>query len=222
MRITWSPVVLLSLVLLSVAAAQYPPLPPPSRPLWPYPPFSYHASTYEEGVQRGFADIIRSAGAANLMNSKAAKNYEDARRKCIDNRVYGAEKYFQMRQMNRAARAEERGRQPTTEDLIRYASQRAPDRLSPSALDPLTGAVNWPALLRDTAYEPDRQKLEQLYAARSTTGFLTAEQVAVASAAIDRISAQLKRRINDFSPQLYAESKDFLKSLAYEATQPSE
>ena len=44
----------------------------------------------------------------------------------IDNRVYGTEKYFQQRQINRAARAAERGRQPTMEDLIRYASRALP------------------------------------------------------------------------------------------------
>ena len=42
---------------------------------------SYHASTAAEGAARGMADVVRSAGAANLLNSEAAKNYEDARTK---------------------------------------------------------------------------------------------------------------------------------------------
>ena len=128
MRTTLGLLILLSLGPLPAATAEYSAGDPVHRGL---PGIQLHSSTYEEGVQRGFADIVRSAGAANLMNSEAAKKYEDARRKNIDNRVYGTEKYFQMRQINRAARAAERGRQPTMEDLIRYASQRAPDRLSP-------------------------------------------------------------------------------------------
>jgi len=216
MRITLGLVILLSFGILAVATAQYPPGPVPP---WPYPVFHHHSSTYEEGVQRGFADIIRSAGAANLMNSEAAKNYEDARRKNIDNRVYGTEKYFQMRQLNRAARAAERSRQPTMEDLIRYASQRAPDRLSPTALDPLTGVISWPTILRGTAYDSDRQKLELLYASRSATGLLTAEQVAEVDAAVARMSAELKRNINSYPPQSYTQAKEFLKSLAYESLQ---
>jgi hypothetical protein len=44
---------------------------------WYQPSFS---STLEEGMQRGYADIVRSRGMANLMNSQAAKEYELARR----------------------------------------------------------------------------------------------------------------------------------------------
>lgn len=219
MRTTLGLFILLSLGPLASATAQdsyaHPhPYPPP----W-FPGFGYHSSTYEEGVQRGFADIVRSAGVANLLNSEAAKNYEDARRKNIDNRVYGTEQYFQMRQINRAARAAERGRQPTMEDLIRYAAQRAPGRLSPSELDPLTGLINWPTILRSEAYEADRQKLEKLYASRSATGYLTAEQVAEVNAAIESVGEKLKANVRSHSPQLHAQAKDFLKSLAYESMQ---
>jgi hypothetical protein len=105
------------------------------------------------------------------------------------------------------------------EDLIRYASQRAPDRLSPSALDPLTGVISWPTVLRSEIYEADRQKLEVLYASRSATGYLTPEQVAEVGAAIDNITAAMKENINTYSPQLYAQAKEFLKSLAYESMQ---
>jgi len=219
MRITFSLGILLALAPrpIAMAADSYMPVYP-----WFFGPGYHHASTYEEGVQRGFADIIRSAGAANLMNSQAAKNYEDARRKMIDNRVYGAEKYFQMRQMNRAARAAERGPPPTTEDLIRLASQRAPDRLSASVLDPLTGVISWPTILRGAAYDADRQHLERLYASRAATGFLTPEQAAEAGVAIDRISGELKRNINTYAPQAYAQAKAFLNSLAYESMQRPE
>ncbi len=221
MRTTLGLLTLLSLGPLASATAQVPYVPGgyPWPVPWGYGYGYHHASTYEEGVQRGFADIIRSAGAANLMNSEAAKNWEDARRKNIDNRVYGTEKYFQMRQINRAARAAERSRQPSMEDLIRYASQRAPDRLSPTKLDPLTGVISWPTILHGEAYEADRKKLEALYARRSETGLLTPEQLAEVEAAVESMSAELKRNINVYSPQSYSQAKEFLKSLAYESLQ---
>ena len=87
-------------------------------------------------------------------------------------------------------------------------------------MDPLTGVISWPTILRGKAYEADRQKLELLYASRSATGFLTAEQMAEVSAAIDRISAELKRNISSYSPQLYAQAKEFLKSLALSRCMP--
>jgi hypothetical protein len=207
MRLLLGCLTLLSLGLAAEATAQY-----------DYP-VSYHSSTYEEGVQRGFADVVRSAGAANLMNSEAAINYEDARRKYIDNRVYGTEKYFQMRQINKTARTAERGRQPTMEDLIRYASERAPSRLSPSELDPLTGIVTWPALLRDPAFQDTRKALDELFVARSAMGYLTAEQAAEANGAIDGMRAVLKKNISSYPPQMYTSAKKFLDSLAYESFQ---
>ena len=88
---------------------------------WGYGYGYRHASTYEEGVQRGFADIVRSAGAKNLMDSEAAINWEQARRAYFDNRVYGTQKYFELRARNRQARAEERGPRPTMQDLIRLS-----------------------------------------------------------------------------------------------------
>ena len=65
-------------------------------------PGSYHhASTAAEGAARGMADVVRSAGAANLMNSEAAINIEDARSKYIDNRMQATNTYFQMKTVNK-------------------------------------------------------------------------------------------------------------------------
>src|SRR5262249_13148099 len=36
---------------------------------------SYHSSTVEEGIQRGYADVVRSQGMANLLNSQAATEF---------------------------------------------------------------------------------------------------------------------------------------------------
>ena len=106
-----------------------------------------HASTEAEGVQRGFADVVRSAGAANLMNSAAAKNYEDARKKYIENRLQATETYFEMRRVNEESRDAKRPRPLSTEQYVRLARQQAPERLSVSQLDPLSGTIDWPAVL---------------------------------------------------------------------------
>src|SRR5262245_16429695 len=47
--------------------------------------YSYHSSTLEEGVQRGFADVVRSQGMANLYNAQAAGQFESARSQYLDN-----------------------------------------------------------------------------------------------------------------------------------------
>ena len=129
-----------------------------------------HASTAEEGALRGMADVTRSAGAANLMNSEASKNWMQGQRMYIENRQYGAETYFNMRETNKAARAAEAGPRPTREDLERYAKARTPDRLSVSELDPLTGRIEWPMVLRDEQFKQHRDALEALYDQRSAAG----------------------------------------------------
>jgi len=182
----------------------------------------YHSSTYEEGVQRGFADVVRSAGAYNLMTSEAMKNVEQARRQYIDNRVYSTEKYFEMRRINREARAAERGPRPTMEDLIRYSDARKPDRLSPSELDPLSGRITWPVVLKDDRFQEDRQQLEKIFAERAVVGVLSMAQLTQIDSLTKHMLAVLKENINAYPPQLYTQAKSFLQSLAYEAlAQPS-
>lgn len=184
---------------------------------WGYGSGYHHASTYEEGVQRGMADIIRSKGAANLMNSEAMNNVEDARRKYIDNRVYSTEKYFEMRSINKAARAAENGPRPTMEDLVRYSSARKPNRLSPSELDPLTGNITWPAALRQSQYKDDLNKLENLYKVRAFNGYLTMDELRQLDGSINSLLADLKQNVKNLPPQDYVQAKSFLQSLAYES-----
>ena len=95
-----------------------------------------HASTVEEGAARGMADVIRSAGAANLMNSEAAKNYQDAQKKYIENRMQATETYFEMKRVNKEYRDANREAPPTQDQLIRLSKSRLPDRLGPTSLDP--------------------------------------------------------------------------------------
>src|SRR5688572_29419390 len=115
--------------------------------------WGYHSSTYEEGVQRGFADFVRSAGQAQLLNSEAAKNYEDARKKYLENRLVATQTYFDARRMNQEARRSERSPPLSMEAYARLARQQAPDRLSVSQLDPLTGTITWPQPLLRPDYQ---------------------------------------------------------------------
>jgi len=181
----------------------------------------HHSSTYEEGVQRGAADIIRSAGAYNLMTSAAMNNVEEARRRYIENRVYGTDQYFEMRRMNREARAAERGPRPTMETLVRLAAARKPNRLSPSELDPITGKITWPALLGEPQFKEDRQKLEEIYLERAFDGQLDLTQLRQVSSSVANMKAGLLKDVKSSEPMLYTQAKAFLEGLAYESRLPT-
>ncbi|MCI0358099.1 MAG: hypothetical protein L0211_06435 [Planctomycetaceae bacterium] len=173
-----------------------------------------HASTEAEGAQRGFADVVRSAGAANLMNSEAAKNYEDARRKYIENRLEATETFFEMRRVNAESRAVKRPRPLSTEQYVRLARQQAPARLSVSQFDPLSGTINWPAVLRREQFSTDRQAIEALFKERASgVDTNSAEIDAACRAMLDRLRPEAQTlNANDF-----IQARRFVESLAHEA-----
>jgi hypothetical protein len=173
----------------------------------------YGSSTYEEGVQRGFADIVRSAGAANLMNSEAAKNYEDARKKYIENRLQATETYFEMRRVNQESRAALRPRPLSTEQYVRLARQQAPERLSVSQLDPLSGTIGWPRVLMSERYKADRELLQTLFKERSRGVAHNYEEI---REACDALLAKLKADASRIDANDFIRAKNFVDSLSYE------
>ncbi len=179
----------------------------------------YHSSTAAEGYQRGFADVVRSAGAANLRNSEAMKNVEDARSKYIDNRLQATKTYFEMKRYNKEYRDANKKPRPTSEQLFRLAKEATPDGLSPAELDPVTGAINWPVALKTDVYEMTRGNLEALYADRAKAGGKAdLKQYQEIRKNIREMQAELKGQINDIPPQVFSKTNAFLKRLEYAAS----
>jgi hypothetical protein len=173
----------------------------------------YHSSTLEEGVQRGFADVVRSQGAANLMNSMAAVNAEEARKKYLENRLQATQTFFDMRRINAESRRSERSLPLSNEAYVRLARQQAPDRLSVSQLDPLTGMISWPAPLRRDAYQENRDQLERLFKERASGVDDNYDEIRQACTQfLDKIKAD----ISTFQPNDFIRARKFIESLSYE------
>ena len=68
------------------------------------PVVQHHASTFEEGVQRGYADVVRAMGDYNYNTSLAAINAQQAYSYALENRKQAVQDYFELREMNRQAR----------------------------------------------------------------------------------------------------------------------
>ncbi len=199
---------LIVLVLAAPAAAQY-------GYGYGYP-YGGHASTYGEGVQRGYADVVRSYGMANLLNSEAAKNYEDARKSYLDNRLRATQTYFEMRRYNQEARRAARPSPLSMEGYVRLARQTAPAQLTTSQLDPLTGAIGWPAALQKSEYAPVRAKLERLFHDRAG-GLAVYGEI---DKAVEAFQAELMADLAEFAANDYLAAKNFLTSLAYVGRSP--
>jgi hypothetical protein len=220
-RITGPCIIAITIAALASAGAQLlPAQQAPSQSAAPvptyYPPFySESASTLAEGSARGLADIVRSAGAANLMHSEAAKNYEDARAKAFDNRLKMTQTYFDLKQQNQDLRSSLRGQRTTAEQLFRLAKERAPDPLDSSELDPYSGEIHWPALLLSANYAELRVAVDDLVRKRIADPVgMTVEERAALRAALDSIAAQMRANIAAYDPKEYTGAKNFLQGLA--------
>lgn len=176
------------------------------------------ASTPAEGYARGLGDVIRSQGIANLANSEAAINMTEAARRGMENRKQWTDTYFQMRDANRKYRAQERGPRPTMEDAVRYAQLGKPEQLSPSELDKVDGQISWPIILQAPQYAPYRDKLDQLFSKRATLGGVTTEDYLEINRTTKDMLAALKQEVKEVPTDAYIAAKNFIQSLAYEAS----
>ncbi len=174
---------------------------------------SYHSSTAEEGIQRGYADIVRSQGMANLLNSQAAKEWEEARKEYIDNRLRATQTYFEMRRVNTEYRNATRPSPLSMESYVRLARQQAPDPLSTSQLDALSGAIGWPAALRKPEYDALRQQLDKLFQQRAG-GFLDYQAI---HDTCEKMLALLKGEVMALPSNEYLAARKFIESLDYTA-----
>jgi hypothetical protein len=180
-----------------------------------------HTSTVQEGYGRGLGDVISAQGDYNLKTSQAAINAEEATRRDIENRQLWTEAYYQMRRANRAFVAEERGRRPTMEDVVRYAQMGMPKRLSPKEFDYVTGKITWPKIFDEKKeFNDDRTKLQQLFAKRAQMGGVTFDEQMEIRRSTNAMLAQLKMWVRDLPADYYVGAKHFLESLAYELQLP--
>lgn len=180
-----------------------------------------YASTAGQAADYGMAQVMRAAGYENLQNSEAAKNWEDAKTKEIDNREKWTNAYFDMRKTNREARAEENGPPITQEQAIRLAHTRAPSRLTTLELDPVTGHITYPLVLTDSVFDPYRQNVDRLFAERAASGgSVSYDQFQEIQTAVSDFADALKQRVDKYAAGDYGSARTFLTSLAHEARFP--
>jgi hypothetical protein len=147
---------------------------------------------------------------ANLLTGQAAVQVEQARKAYIENQAKATQTYFELRRYN----AEARHKTPLSLDqYVRLARDMAPEPLTATQLDPLTGTVSWPAPLRLPQYEAFRQRVDRLFQDRAT-GYLVYGEI---QQAVQEFEAQLKADLMKFQPDDYIVAKKFLDSLGWAA-----
>ncbi len=176
----------------------------------------YPGSWYTSAYLKGMADVVRSAGYASLMNGQAAQSYEKAFSTDLDNRLKATNNYFAVKRMNLSLQSQSRGTPSTPAELVHQAHEMAPKRLSTTQLDPFTGEVAWPTVLKDDRYEKLRESVEQRFGDSQANGGSGADYRDMIGA-IDALRTAMAKNIADYNPSAYVEARKFLDSLAYEA-----
>jgi hypothetical protein len=183
-----------------------------------WPGVNYGGATTAAGsYAQGMSQVIRAQGEYNAYTAKAAIDYQEAQSKYIENREKWTETYFQMKEQNQARQAEKAARLKTSsESLAAAAKAAAPKPLSPDALDPINGTIEWPDVLRDSQYAKPRDELDRLFELRAKTsgGADTTAKIRVACHEMQDI---LKSNITKVSANEFMAARKFVESLEYEA-----
>ena len=137
----------------------------------------------------GMASVISAQGQRNLSNSAAAVNMTQAEKQRIQNYDASVNSYFQMREVNREARAREAGPQLTEAQLIRMAHADDPKPLNGRQLDPVTGKVFWPGLLQDPAFDAQKTAVDEVFEVRARYGAIDYDQTKQLRQATDTMIA---------------------------------
>lgn len=183
--------------------------------------YAEHPATIEQAAAYGLAKIIRAEADYQKESSLAAKNWADARKYELDNWKKWVETYYEVRRINREARAAERGRPMTEADYIRLAQIGKPRRLTPSEMDVVTGQLNWPLLLQATDFVAYRDMLDQVFSNRAYRGTMGLDDYVKAEQTAESMMDLLRGRIEEVRPAEYVVARRFLESLAYEARLPA-
>lgn len=183
---------------------------------WPYG--GYYASTAGEGAAMGMAAMVTASGMATLMGSKAAVNAQEAGSIYIDNTVKATQAFLDRQRMLASYQASLRKPPPSSEQLYRMAQIGLPKTLSANQLDPVTGDIAWPLVLRDEPFESYRQTAQKFFhesvANQQSFSYASYDQLREAS---DECLAALKSRLKSYRPSDYIQAKKFVESLTYAA-----
>jgi hypothetical protein len=177
----------------------------------------------------GQGRLLEGQGNYEQSNSVANINNEEAEYRDMKNDEYNVSAFFNKRRANIEARRYENDiRRYTvdrlsTEQLAKLQEQRAPDRLGFQQYDEVTGALAWPALLRNPAFAASRQRVNELFAKRVELGANTglgSENYRHIRRVTQQLEEDLRSVMPDLAPMEYTMAKNFLRSLEYEAQQP--
>lgn len=133
---------------------------------WGFPYYGA-GSTPPGDFLHGVGSAAAGTGQAVLQGSMAAVNGQVAYQKFLENLRNTEATYYDIKRMNASYRDSLRRPPPSMEEVREYNRSRIPPRLTEDQFNEHTGEINWPLLLRNEAFAPQRRELDRLFAERS-------------------------------------------------------
>ena len=162
--------------------------------------------------------MTRAVGEANLDNSLANMNNQEAIRRALENSLKYAETYYARRDLWFDYQEEHRRKPLTMEGYRKLAEAAGASRLTAEQFDAATGKVRWPDMLQAKTLEPYRVRIDNALANRSSTdvgyGSKTHEEVRLMTESMQEV---LDRNRKKLPSHLYVNAVKFLESVTFEA-----
>lgn len=179
--------------------------------------YGYRVPTYDP--QFGRAEILRASARANLVNAKARTENAMAFHVEMDNKLEFLVNRLEQKRINNEARfghLHARGARVRAEKFAAAQAVAVTTRIR-RPVDPVTGQVEWPMLLRHSYFEKARGPIDIVFLQRSVNGAFNPDHYLPMQDWICRIKDELNANAEWYERENYLKSRDFLDSLMVEA-----
>jgi hypothetical protein len=185
---------------------------------------SYHASTAAEGFLRGRAAVIDALGNFEVNDAQAGILLEQGRALNRENNLKQTEALQLQKKMWEDARIQARkDREARMAEGKQLLAQRQATvyrdayQLSAGELDYKTGEITWPAVLQDSRFQANRDRLAELFRQHVGYGVPRANVAREIARAVDQWSRMLRSEVSSMSREDYLAAQKFLLGLKYGA-----
>jgi hypothetical protein len=180
----------------------------------------HHASTAAESQLRGRADLVRSWGMANLLNSHAMINLAAAQRMGLENQVVRTETFYQKRQIRQAYldQTKEPRRAESSHAPVRQATTTVEKPERPKSITSPSGQVAWPAVLQTSVYARHRASVDQIVDSADNGGNISSGDRRKLEGTARQMLVVLRSHVRQLPSSEYMEARRFPEGLLEAAT----
>jgi hypothetical protein len=178
---------------------------------WGWQGYSEPGTAYSANAQ-AWSSVIRAQGEYEVQSAQAAKLRVDLEDQERQRRIAQRQAYFQMQQAkSEAARERNIARRNRRESMLaRSESDQLASTLGPNELDPSTGKVNWPTLLRTEAFRASTAEIDKQMRSWADSSSSKKFDAAVVDREIDNLREQLREKIQEVSMRDYFDARLFI------------